>query len=161
MPFIPASSLRLPMEDEFDIAATSDLSSGGTITINSNGVVPNVTGYIPFSSNGLFIDVDPDASTVPKTVSFSTVVPRRSTAPVGNSGPFRQLSTAYLSCRRDRHPGGNEATFEYFKLTSSTTRETVIARLNAIAEQAASTSSTYYCIMDTAHSTSWRAPFRF
>lgn len=50
-------------EDEFDIATTADLSTGGALTLRSNGVVPivvdgTVAGYLPYRSNDLKIDVD-------------------------------------------------------------------------------------------------------
>lgn len=50
-------------EDEFDIATTSDLSSGGPLTLRSTGLVPlvtdgAVTGYLPYRSNDLKIEVD-------------------------------------------------------------------------------------------------------
>jgi deuterolysin len=50
-------------EDEFDIASTSDLSSGGPLTLRSTGLVPlvtdgAVTGYLPYRSNDLEIEVD-------------------------------------------------------------------------------------------------------
>lgn len=50
-------------EDEFDIATTSDLSSGGPLTLRSTGLVPlvtdgAVTGYLPYRSNDLEIEVD-------------------------------------------------------------------------------------------------------
>jgi deuterolysin len=50
-------------EDEFDIATTSDLSGGGALTLRSSGLVPivtdgAVTGYLPYRSNDLKIEVD-------------------------------------------------------------------------------------------------------
>jgi hypothetical protein len=50
-------------EDEFDIASTSDLSDGGALTLRSSGLVPivadgAVTGYLPYRSNDLKIEVD-------------------------------------------------------------------------------------------------------
>ncbi|GMF80383.1 unnamed protein product [Aspergillus oryzae] len=146
------------IEDEFDIASTSDLSEGGTITINSNGLVPittdnKVTGYIPFTSNELSIDVDAaEAASVTQAVK---ILERRTKVTSCSGSRLSALQTALrntVSLARaaaTAAQSGSSSRFqEYFKTTSSSTRSTVAARLNAVANEAASTSSgstTYYC----------------
>ncbi|KAE8378670.1 neutral protease 2-like protein [Aspergillus bertholletiae] len=146
------------IEDEFDVATTSDLSEGGTITINSNGLVPvttenKVTGYIPFTSNEISIDVDAaQAATVAQSVKLldrRTIVSSCS----GSRGQALQAAlsnAAYLAqAAASAAQSGSAARFqEYFKTTDSNTRNTVAARLNAVAREASSTSSggtSYYC----------------
>ncbi|KAB8231315.1 hypothetical protein ETB97_001501 [Aspergillus alliaceus] len=146
------------IEDEFDIATTSDLSEGGTITVNSNGIVPvtkenKVTGYIPFTSNEITIDVDAaEAATVSQAVK---VLDRRTRVASCSGSRLSALQTALrntVSLARaaaTAAQSGSSSRFqEYFKTTSSSTRSTVAARLNAVASEASSTSSgstTYYC----------------
>ncbi|KAB8068808.1 neutral protease 2-like protein [Aspergillus leporis] len=146
------------IEDEFDIASTSDLSEGGAITINSNGLVPvttenKVTGYIPFTSNELSIEVDAaEAATVTQAVK---ILERRTKVTSCSGTKLSALRTALsntVSLARaaaTAAQSGSSSRFqEYFKTTSSSTRSTVAARLNAVASEAASTSSgstTYYC----------------
>ena len=62
------------IEDEFDIASTSDLSDGGMVTVRAKGLVSLITGnkisgHIPFSSNEISMQVDPKpASSVQRAV---------------------------------------------------------------------------------------------
>ncbi|KAE8153667.1 neutral protease 2-like protein [Aspergillus avenaceus] len=146
------------IEDEFDIASTSDLTEGGTITINSNGLVPvttsnKVTGYIPFTSNELSIEVDAaEAATISQAVK---VLDRRTEVAQCSGTKLSALRTALsntVSLARAAataaRSGSSSRFSEYFKTTSSSTRSTVAARLTAVANEAASTSSgstTYYC----------------
>ncbi|KAF5856130.1 hypothetical protein ETB97_007850 [Aspergillus alliaceus] len=51
------------LEDEFDLASTSDLTAGGPILVHSEGSVPvvtngSVTGYVAYQSNTLQFEVD-------------------------------------------------------------------------------------------------------
>ena len=62
------------MEDEFDIASTSDLSDGSMVTVRAEGLVSLITGnkiygHIVSSSNEMFIQVDAQrASNVQRAV---------------------------------------------------------------------------------------------
>lgn len=146
------------IEDEFDIATTSDLTEGGTITISANGLVPHavkgkVSGYIPFSSNELAIDVDPsEAASVSAAIKpldrrtrIASCSGTRSTALQQALRNTVSLSNAAASAAAS----GSSARFQtFFKTTSSTTRNNVAARFRALASEASSTSSgatTYYC----------------
>ncbi|KAL4779452.1 Deuterolysin metalloprotease family-domain-containing protein [Aspergillus varians] len=145
------------IEDEFDIATTSDLSDGGSITIRSQGFVPlvtekQVTGSIPFESNELTIEVDGA-----KAAQVTNIVPpltrrTRIASCSGSSSTALQaalrntVSLANAAATAARSGGTRFTTF--FKSDTTSTRNTVAARLSAIATEASSTSSgstTYYC----------------
>ncbi|KAJ5783268.1 hypothetical protein N7457_005042 [Penicillium paradoxum] len=145
-------------EDEFDIASTTDLSSGGALTLNSNGAVPividgKVTGYLPYRSNDLKIDVDGiKASRVQKAIK---PLDRRTVESCSSSSKKSALATALKNtvslsnAAAEAALSGSSTKFsEYFKTTSSATRQTVANRFKAVASAAASTSTTsykYYC----------------
>lgn len=146
------------LEDEFDIATTTDLSSGGAITLRSNGLVPvvkdgAVTGYLPYSSNDLKLNIDgAKASTVTKalkpldrrTKETCSNASRKSALEKALSNTVKLANAAATAAR-----SGSASKFsEYFKTTSSSTRSVVAARLEAVAKEAQSASSgstTYYC----------------
>lgn len=145
------------MEDEFDIASTSDLSRGGLVTLRSSGLVPlvdgdMVIGYLPYRSNDLTIDVDAaKVSQVSKAIK-----PLRRTNLTCNDSS-RQLilekalnNTVSLATAAAKAAlTGSASKFsEYFKTTANATRQVVAARLRAVAKEANSTTSgasTYYC----------------
>jgi deuterolysin len=146
------------LEDEFDIAETTDLSNGGAITLRSSGLVPvvregSVTGYLPYSSNDLKIDVDgTKASQVTKALKPLDRRTKESCSNASRKSAFEtslantvKLANAAATAAKS----GSASKFsEYFKTTSSSTRSVVAARLTAVANEAASTSSgstTYYC----------------
>ncbi|KAJ5559188.1 hypothetical protein N7461_003160 [Penicillium sp. DV-2018c] len=145
-------------EDEFDIATTTDLSSGGPLTLRSTGQVPivvdgKVTGYIPYNSNDLKIEVDGvKASRVEKAIK---PLNRRTKESCSNASRKTALETALkntvslANAAATAASSGSASKFsEYFKTTSSSVRNTVAARLKAVAKEASSLSSgatTYYC----------------
>ncbi|KAJ5159378.1 uncharacterized protein N7482_006382 [Penicillium canariense] len=146
------------LEDEFDIAATSDLSHGGPVLLRSNGLVPlvndgAVSGYLPYHSNDLKIEVDAvKAAQVTKAIKTLT---RRTQESCSNASRKRALETALknaaslATAAAKAAQSGSAAKFtEYFKSADSSTRQTVAARLQAVAKEAQSTSSggtKYYC----------------
>ncbi|GIK03013.1 hypothetical protein Aspvir_007079 [Aspergillus viridinutans] len=147
-------------EDEFDIASTADLSQGGPVTIRTDGVVPitkdkKVSGYIPYRSNELEIEVDAaKAAAVPQAIKLIEL--ERRTKVTSCSGSRASALTTALrnaaslaNAAASAASSGSSARFqEYFKTTSSSTRNTVAARLRAVASEASSQSSggtTYYC----------------
>lgn len=146
------------LEDEFDIAETTDLSNGGAVTLCSSGLVPvvsegSVTGYLPYSSNDLKIDVDGSkASQVTKALK---PLDRRTKESCSNASRKSAFETSLANTVKlakaaaTAAKSGSATKFsEYFKTTSSSTRSVVAARLTAVANEAASTSSgstTYYC----------------
>ncbi|KAF9892074.1 hypothetical protein FE257_002480 [Aspergillus nanangensis] len=145
-------------EDEFDIASTSDLSSGGSITLNTNGFVPTttdgkITGYIPYSSNKLSIDVD--ASEAAQVAHAVKPLDRRTETASCSGSQGTALNTALRNtvslsnAAATAAESGDASRFqEFFKTTSSSTRSDVAARFRAVAAEAGSTSSgatTYYC----------------
>ncbi|KAL4899949.1 neutral protease 2 [Aspergillus multicolor] len=145
------------LEDEFDIAHTSDLSSGGPITIKSDGFVPLVTdksvsGSLAYTSNELTIDVDGAEAAKVETVG-SALAKRTVTASCSGtraSALRTALSNAAsLASRAATAASSGSGPFStFFKSTSSSTRNTVAARLRAVASEASSSSSgstTYYC----------------
>ncbi|KAJ5097851.1 hypothetical protein N7532_004852 [Penicillium argentinense] len=145
-------------EDEFDVAETTDLSNGGAITLSSSGLVPivsegAVSGYLPFSSNDLKIEVDGvKASQVSKAIK---PLDRRTKESCSNASRKTALDKALANTVKLANAAataaksGSASKFsEYFKTTSSSTRSVVAARLTAVAKEAASASSgstTYYC----------------
>ncbi|GFF53708.1 neutral protease 2 homolog NFIA_102630 [Aspergillus udagawae] len=145
-------------EDEFDIASTAALTEGGPVTIRTDGVVPmatdnKVSGYIPYQSNELEIEVDAaKAAAVPQAIKL---LDRRTKVTSCSSSRATALATALrntvslANAAASAASSGSSARFqEYFKTTSSTTRNTVAARLRAVANEASSQSSgktTYYC----------------
>ncbi|KAL3477651.1 Deuterolysin metalloprotease family-domain-containing protein [Aspergillus californicus] len=145
------------IEDVFDIASTSDLSEGGSVTIRSQGFVPlvtgsEITGSLPFDSNEITIDVDGvEAAKVHNAVQSL----HRRTRITSCSG---SRSTALQTALRNTVTLANNAATAaaaggtrfntFFKSTSTSVRNTVAARFRAVASEAASTSSgstTYYC----------------
>ncbi|KAL4936581.1 hypothetical protein BDV06DRAFT_227757 [Aspergillus oleicola] len=144
------------IEDVFDIASTSDLSEGGSITLRSEGVVPlvtdkSVTGSLPYTSNELTITVDgAEAANVAKVAALdkrtriSGCSGSRSTAL--QTALRNTVSLANAAATAARSGGSRFTTF--FKSDSTSTRNTVAARFSAVASEASSTSSgstTYYC----------------
>lgn len=146
------------IEDEFDIASTTNLAQGGTVSVQAQGMVPlvsdgAVSGYMPFSSNKLSIDVDgAEASKVKLAISHLD----RRTQLTGCSGSKQSALTQALqnavslaNKAAEAASSGSASKFqEYFKTTDSSTRQTVAARLQAVAKEASSTSSgatTYHC----------------
>ncbi|KAJ6104761.1 hypothetical protein N7523_011081 [Penicillium sp. IBT 18751x] len=146
------------VEDEFDVAATSDLSHGGPMLVRSNGLVPlvnngSVSGYLPYHSNELKIEVDAiKASRVTKAIN---PLARRTKESCSNSSRKTALERALkntvslANAAAQAALSGSASKFqEYFKTTSSSTRQVVAARLKAVAKEAQATSSgstTYYC----------------
>ncbi|EPS32975.1 hypothetical protein PDE_07936 [Penicillium oxalicum 114-2] len=146
------------LEDEFDIATTSDLANGGAVTLRSNGMVPvvregSVAGYIPYKSNDLKIEIDGEkAAKVQKAVK---TLSKRTRETCSNSARRSALETALrnaaslaTTAAREAASGSSTRFQTYFKSTSSSVRSTVAARLNAVAREASSASSgatTYYC----------------
>ncbi|KAL3435980.1 Deuterolysin metalloprotease family-domain-containing protein [Aspergillus tetrazonus] len=143
-------------EDEFDIATTADLSSGGPITIRSQGTVPlvkdrSIKGRIPYTSNELTIEVDGAAASKIATVG-SKVKRTELSGCSGDRGAALetalQNAVSLANKAASAASEGGEAFTTFFKDDSSSTRETVAARLKAVAEEAGSTSggsTTYYC----------------
>lgn len=145
-------------EDEFDIASTSDLSEGGTVSLRSHGFVPivtngKVTGAIPYNSNELSIDVDAaEAATVMKAIPS---LDRRTKVAECSGSKGSALSQALKNSAElankaaEAAISGSASKFqEYFKTTDSSTRQTVAQRLKAVAKESSSSSSgstTYYC----------------
>ncbi|KAB8078842.1 neutral protease 2 [Aspergillus leporis] len=146
------------LEDEFDIATTSDLASGGPVSISSKGFVPivvdgKVTGYIPYKSNDLSVDVDGiKAAKVNKALSQLT---RRTKVTDCQGDAKSALTTALTNAAKlatqaaDAAESGDASKFEeYFKTTDKGTRSAVASRLRAVAKEAGSTtdgSTTYHC----------------
>ncbi|KAE8154486.1 neutral protease 2 [Aspergillus avenaceus] len=146
------------LEDEFDIATTSDLANGGAVSIRSHGFVPivvdgKVTGYIPYKSNDLTLDVDGGkAAKVTKVLSQPI---RRTTVDScqgsNKSALQKALSNAadLATQAADAAESGDASKFEeYFMTTDKGTRSTVAERLRAVAKEASSTSggsTTYHC----------------
>ncbi|KAJ5083316.1 hypothetical protein N7456_012743 [Penicillium angulare] len=145
-------------EDEFDIAATSDLSRGGFVSIRSQGLVPliqnkTVSGYLPYYSNDLRIEVDAiKASRVSKVIK---PLQRRTriqcTDPKLSEGLKKALSSttalANAAAKAARY-GSAQKFHEYFKTTNASVRAVVAARLQAVAKEANSTAmgaTSYYC----------------
>ncbi|KAH1510346.1 hypothetical protein KXX29_004692 [Aspergillus fumigatus] len=145
-------------EDEFDVASTADLTEGGTVTIRTDGFVPittdrKVSGYIPYQSNELEIEVDAaKAAAVPQAIKL---LDRRTKVASCSGSRASALSTALrnaaslANAAASAASSGSSTRFqEYFKTTSSSTRNTVAARFRAVASEASSQSSgktTYYC----------------
>ncbi|KAL4999440.1 neutral protease 2 [Aspergillus recurvatus] len=144
-------------EDEFDIATTSDLSSGGPITIRSEGTVPlvtekSVTGSLPYTSNELTIDVDGAEAAKIETIGSTLSKRTRVASCSGSRATALQTAlrnAASLATRAASAASQGGTTFRtFFKSDSASTRNTVAARLRAVASEASSTSSgstTYYC----------------
>ncbi|KAL4805116.1 Deuterolysin metalloprotease family-domain-containing protein [Aspergillus unguis] len=146
------------LEDEFDIASTSDLSSGGPVTLRSSGFVPlvsnnTVSGSLKYTSNDLTIDVD--GAKAAKVTHIGNELAKRTkvTSCSGSRATAlqRALSNAasLASAAASAASSGSSSAFStFFKTTSSSTRSTVAARLRAVASEASSTSSgstSYYC----------------
>ncbi|KAJ5894889.1 hypothetical protein N7495_006580 [Penicillium taxi] len=146
------------LEDEFDIAATSDIAHGGLMTLQSSGLVPlvqdgNVSGYVSYHSNDLSIEVDAmKASQVAKAIN---PLHRRTRESCNNTNHNEMLDLALRNtvavanaAANAAHNGSASKFKEYFKTTDDSVRKDVVKRLRAIAKEAQSTNSgstTYYC----------------
>ncbi|KAJ6105016.1 hypothetical protein N7486_003705 [Penicillium sp. IBT 16267x] len=145
------------VEDVFDIAATTDLSRGGSLTLQSNGLVPLVRegavfDYVPYRSNCLEIEVDAvQASQIVKAIP---ILDRRTHVSCDNATLKQQLTDALRKTSSlaagaaIAAQNGSASKFqEYFKTTNDSVRAVVAARLDAVAREANSTASatTYYC----------------
>ncbi|KAF4237601.1 hypothetical protein CNMCM8980_002405 [Aspergillus fumigatiaffinis] len=146
-------------EDEFDIASTANLTQGGPITVRTQGFVPmtmnnKITGYIPYSSNELELEVDAvKAAAVHASIKPLDRRTKITSSCTGNRAAV--LNTALrnaasiASKAANAASSGSSALFaEYFKSTSGDIRSTVAARLKAVASEASSNgggSTTYYC----------------
>lgn len=146
------------LEDEFDIAATSDLSRGGPVVLRSSGLVPlvndgAVSGYLPYHSNDLKIDVDADkAKSVSKGVKPLSRRTKETCSDASRKSAFeaaiRTSGTLAAAAAKAAQSGSASKFAEYFKTTDSSTRSVVAARLQAVAREAQSASSggtKYYC----------------
>jgi deuterolysin len=146
------------LDDEFDIARTSDLSHGGSVTLRSSGIVPlvegdSVFGYLRYRSNSLTIEIDAvRASQIAKAVA---PLRRRTNLSCSNSTRKGIMGKALNNTVSLANAAAHAAVFgsttkftEYFKTTANATRQVVAARLQAVAKEAGSTTSgatTYYC----------------
>lgn len=147
------------LEDEFDIASTADLSKGGAVTLQSNGLASLVTdgavsGSIPFSSNKLSMNVNgAEASAVKKAIDNTL---DRRTQVTGCSGSRESAllqaldnSAALANMAAQEAASGSASKFqEYFATTDSSVRQLVAERFRAVAQESSSTNSgdtTYHC----------------
>lgn len=146
------------LEDEFDIATTSDLSKGGPMTLRSSGLVPlvndgTVSGYMPYHSNDLKIEVNAvKASQVTKAIKPLSRRARESCSDSSRKVALEkalQNTVSLANAAAQAALSGSASKFnEYFKTTATWTRQTVAARLQAVAREAQSANSgatTYYC----------------
>ncbi|KAJ5919394.1 hypothetical protein N7466_010337 [Penicillium verhagenii] len=145
------------MTDEFDIAATTDLTRGGSMTLHSSGLVHlvhdgTVSGHVPYRSNHLTIEVD--AGKASQVVKAIQTLDRRTRMGCDNDTVKEQLdnalakTSALAAAAAVAARNGSEFKFnEYFKTTDQSVREVVAARLDAVAREANSTTSAtdYYC----------------
>jgi deuterolysin len=152
------------IELSIDMAAVHDLSTGGSFKVSSFGAIPyadaNSTILVPgraltYSSNVLEVTVDGTAAAkVPR--AFNHEVKRTELQSSScTSSQKSSLTSALNYCEQlasaaaTAASSGSATKFkEYFKTTSSSTRGTVAARLNAVANECSSTTSgktTYYC----------------
>lgn len=156
---VTSLAIEETMNDEFDIASTSDLSEGGAVTIHAAGLLPlvsngKISGYIPYSSNEVTMDIDAaEAKTVSRAVKPLT---RRVQVTSSCSGARLNAATKALhnaetlaNAAAQAAEAGSSLQFKkLFKSTAPDVRSSVAARLRAVAK-AASSSTTgplkYYC----------------
>ena len=138
--------------DEFDIAATTDLSEGGRVTVKASGLIHLVTdrsvsGSIPFESNTLTMDVD-GAETAAVTKAFESPLTRRTKLEPDtcNSTQIEIIQTALKKAVElsniavDAAVNGPEKEFgKFFKSTDAETRASVSYRYRQVAQEAGST----------------------
>ncbi|KAJ5662965.1 hypothetical protein N7507_003696 [Penicillium longicatenatum] len=150
------------VEDVFDIASTTDLSRGGSLTVHANGLVPlvregAVIRHLPYHSNRLKIKVDAvEASQVVKAIPTLDhhTLNRRTKISCNNAtlnqqftDALRKASSLAAAAATAAREGSADKFQEYYKSTNDSVRATVAARLDAVAREANSTTSstTYYC----------------
>lgn len=143
------------IEVEIELAELYDLSKSGKYDVSAQGFIEyaeaNSTtlsgSVLPYSSNHLSIDVDSaKTATIEKAVQ---TMAKRTTIQSDCSGTrLSAIRTALSNCNRLASAAATAATSgsaskfsEYFKTTSSSTRNTVAARLRAVASDCAATSS--------------------
>ncbi|PKY09397.1 deuterolysin metalloprotease family protein [Aspergillus campestris IBT 28561] len=146
------------IEDEFDIASTSDLTKGGSITVRTSGRVPTaknsaIVGSIPYSSNELTITVD--GAEAAKVAHATKDIVKRTEMTECSGEKQSALETALKNSvslatkAAAAAESGDDARFEeYFSTTDAETRSTVAERLQAVAKESGSTTSgntQYYC----------------
>jgi deuterolysin len=144
-------------------AAVHDLTTG-TYTVMTEGAIPYAVGEstelsgsaVAFKSNSLPILVDGAAAAIVAKAIPEMTIAERTVLQSGCSSSQRTATTNALSrcvtlarASASAATSGSSSKFsEYFKTTSSSTRSTVAARLNAVASECGSTSSgrtKYYC----------------
>ncbi|KAL9077284.1 MAG: hypothetical protein Q9157_003426 [Trypethelium eluteriae] len=149
-------------EVTFDVASTHDLTSGGNYKLIAAGAIPFakagstelVGDALAFQSNELSIDVDgAQAATVSRPFSRAN---KRSDIQSDCTGSrlsatqsaLRDCVTLASNAARAATSGSASKFQEYFKTTSSSTRQTVANRLNAVSRECSSSTSgatDYYC----------------
>ncbi|EEP77157.1 predicted protein [Uncinocarpus reesii 1704] len=149
-------------EAEFDIAATADLSPGGSYTVSSAGFLriaggngTAITGRMRYRSNQMKLNVDGDMAA--KVQSAVPTIEKR-TRIDGNScrGNYGQLlsralqgCSSYAGRAAQAASNGDAQKFqEYFKTNSPQVRQSVAARFQAIVQECSSASNgktTYLC----------------
>ncbi|EAS31870.3 metalloproteinase 8 [Coccidioides immitis RS] len=148
------------VEREFDIASTADLASGGAYTVFSQGAIPfaegdgtTIAGAVAFKSNKLDLDIDGAlAATVSKAINPISARTRVESACRGEQRETllkaleysAQLSRAAAQAAQNN----TRKVEEYFMKSDAQTVETIVARLNAVAQESSSTDSgatRYFC----------------
>ncbi|KAE8334223.1 neutral protease 2 [Aspergillus arachidicola] len=143
------------LEDEFDLASTSDLTAGGPILIHSEGTVPvvtngNVTGYVAYQSNTLQLEVNGlEAERVSRTLPSNHQ--RRDFRCSSQTKDIlaRAISTASRLANKaaETIESGDDLRFkEFFKATDRQQRMIVSDRFRAVAKEASGGGLvTYHC----------------
>ena len=149
-------------EVTFDVARTHDVTNGGAFSLIATGAIPfakagstELTGdALAFQSNELSIDVDgAQAATVARP--FSKANKRSDLESDCTGSNLSATRNALKNCvtlasnAATAATSGSASKFqEYFKTTSSSTRQTVANRLNAVSRECSSSTSgatDYYC----------------
>ncbi|KAF2719004.1 neutral protease 2-like protein [Polychaeton citri CBS 116435] len=160
--FLPIAAGQT-MEFDIDLAELYDVSQTGTYNVLASGAIPfaktsstDLSGKLSYSSNVLSIDVDGvEASKVSKLVTSKSVSKRSKYQGDCSSDRQSAIFTALDNCASLANSAssaalsGDASRFEtFFKDTSSSVRNTVSARLSAVAGDCSSNSggaTSTYC----------------
>ena len=150
------------VRNKFDLAEVHDLTDGGEYTVSSRGTLPlahpkgtGIEGAITYQSNELKINVDGAvASAVAKAIDLDALKKRTTITNSCTGDKLSGLQTALDNAAQLSNAAAQAVSSdiskieEYFSTSDAGVQQTVVERLEAVAQEASSTpggGTTYYC----------------
>ncbi|KAI0834403.1 Deuterolysin metalloprotease family-domain-containing protein [Hypoxylon sp. FL0890] len=145
-------------------ATVHEFTKSGTYTFSATGVLPiapagstQLSGpALAYQSNNVTLHVDAQAAmAIPRALNFEPLKTRTNVQDGCNATQLAASTAALSHCETLAHAAAADAAdpssarfVEYFKTNSSTTRQTVVERLTAVAKECSTTNSgqsRYFC----------------